>query len=81
MPFKRTTFPAKMKIGIHFEELTKCTEIGTFLLLQGSQIRKTNVFDNADLYRRISKNAILMHFHAIIPDKCELENILTAYFK
>ena len=50
MPSKRTTFPAKMKIGIHLEELKKCTEIGTFLLLEGSQIRKTNIFENADLY-------------------------------
>ena len=32
MHTKRTTFPTKMKIGIHLEELKECTEISTFLL-------------------------------------------------
>ena len=51
MHTKRTTFPTKMKTGIHLEELKQCTEIGTFLLLECSPIRKTNMFENADLYR------------------------------
>ena len=51
MPFKRATFPTEMKIGIHLEELKEFTDIDTFLLSEGSQIRKTNKFENADLYR------------------------------
>ena len=50
MPFKRATFPTEMKIGIHLEGLKQCTETDTFLLLEGSQIIKTNMFENADLY-------------------------------
>ena len=49
------------------------------LLLEGSQIRKTNMFENVDFKERIGKNAILMHFHAIIRDtrsSGELKNIL-----
>ena len=42
--------------------------MGTFLLLEGSQIRKANMFENADLYRTNWRNAILMQVHAIIPD-------------
>ena len=51
MHIKRTTFPAKMKTGILLEEIKYCTEMGTFLLLECSQVRKTNMFENADLYR------------------------------
>ena len=51
MLFKRTTFPTEMKIGVHPEELYGCTEIGTFLFKEDSQIRKTNMFENAHLHR------------------------------
>ena len=77
MPSKRTNFPAKMKIGIHLEELKQSTEVGTFLLLEGSQIRNTNMFVNADFYRTNGNNAILMHSHAIIADLVYLENWTT----
>ena len=48
---KRTTFPTETKIGIHLKELKQCTEIGTFLLLVCSPVRKTNMFETADLKR------------------------------
>ena len=51
MHTKRTNFPTKMKIGIHLEELKQGTEMGKFLLLECSPVRKTNMFENADLYR------------------------------
>ena len=51
MHIKRTTFPTEMKTGILLEELKQCTEMGTFLLLECSPVRKTNMFENADLYR------------------------------
>ena len=46
-----TTFSTITKIGIELEELKQCTEIGTFSLLDCSPVRKTNVFENTDLYR------------------------------
>ena len=85
MPFKRTTFPTETKIGIHLEELKQCTEVGIFLLLEGSQVRKSNMFENAGLYpERIGENDNLMHFHAIAPDirsSGEPENILTTNYR
>ena len=49
VPSKGTTFPTEMKNCMHLEELKWFKEIGTFLLLEGSQIRKTNMFENTDL--------------------------------
>ena len=51
MHTKGTTFPTEMKISIRLEELKECTEIDIFLSLECSPIRKTNMFENADLYR------------------------------
>ena len=51
MHTKRTNFPTKMKIGKRLEELKQCTEMGTFLLSECSPVRKTNMFENADLHR------------------------------
>ena len=51
MHTKRTSFLTVMKIGIHLEELKECIEIITFLLSECSPVRKTNMFENADLYR------------------------------
>ena len=42
------------------------------------------MFENADLYKRISVKAILMHFNAIVPDihsSGEPENILTTNYR
>ena len=39
------------------------------LLSEGSQIRKPICLKMQICKERIGKNAILMHFHAIIPDK------------
>ena len=36
---------------MHIEEPKECTEVGTFLLLECSPVRKTNMFENADLYK------------------------------
>ena len=53
--------------------------------IEGSQIRKSNMFENRQICEeRIGKNAILMNFHAIIPDirsSGELENNLTTDYK
>ena len=43
MHTKRTTFPTKMKIGIHVKELKLSKEIDTFLLLESPPIGKTNI--------------------------------------
>ena len=83
MHTKRTNFPTKMKIGRHLEELKYCTEMGTFLLSECSSVRKTNMFENADLYRTKWRNDILMYFLAIVPNirsSGEPENIITTNF-
>ena len=41
------------------------------------------MFENADLYKANWRNAILMRFHAVVPDirsSGELENILTTNY-
>ena len=81
MHIKRTTFPTGMKIGVHLEELKQYPEIGTFLLLECSPIRKKPICLKMQIYiERIGESTILMHFHTVIPDlrsTGELENILT----
>ena len=68
MHTKRTTYPIKMKTGIHLEEQL-CTEIGTFLLLECSPVRKKTIGLKMQIcIERIGENAILVHFHAIVPD-------------
>ena len=62
---KRTTLPTEMKIGIHLEELKECIEIGTFLLLECSSVRKTNVFENTDLYRTNWRKRFFMLLYQI----------------
>ena len=53
MHTKRTTFLTKVKTGIHLEELKLGIETVTFLSLECSPIRKTNMFKIADLYRTL----------------------------
>ena len=42
--------------------------MGTLFLLEGSQIRNANMFETQICIERIGENAILMDFHAIVPD-------------
>ena len=62
MPFKRGTFHTKMKIGIHLEHRN-----GHLFIVRGFSDQK-KMFENADMYGMNWRNAIFMHFHAIVPD-------------
>ena len=74
MDTKTTTFPTKMKIDIHFEDLKYCTEIGTFLLFLWSE--KPIGLKMQIRIERIGENTILVHFYAGEP-----ENILTTNYR
>ena len=83
MPSKSTTIPAKMKIGIHLEEL-KIMHRNRHLFVRGFSDQKNVCLKMQICSEQIGKNAILMHLHAIIPgisSSGELENILTTNFK